>query len=49
MSATGLDVFNTTLHKTHSWLNELMPTLGLARQTAGALWPPVAESSHARG
>jgi uncharacterized protein (DUF2267 family) len=24
MSATGLDVFDTTLQKTHSWLNELM-------------------------
>jgi uncharacterized protein (DUF2267 family) len=24
MSITGLDVFDTTLHKTHQWLNELM-------------------------
>jgi uncharacterized protein (DUF2267 family) len=24
MSATGLEVFDTTLHKTHQWLNELM-------------------------
>jgi uncharacterized protein (DUF2267 family) len=24
MSATGLEVFNTTLHKTYRWLNELM-------------------------
>jgi uncharacterized protein (DUF2267 family) len=24
MSATGLDVFDTTLQKTHRWLNELM-------------------------
>jgi uncharacterized protein (DUF2267 family) len=24
MSATGLDVFDTTLQKTHSWLNDLM-------------------------
>jgi uncharacterized protein (DUF2267 family) len=24
MSATGLDVFDTTLQKTHSWLNEVM-------------------------
>jgi uncharacterized protein (DUF2267 family) len=24
MSATGLDVFDTTLHKTHKWLGELM-------------------------
>jgi uncharacterized protein (DUF2267 family) len=24
MPATGLDVFDTTLQKTHSWLNELM-------------------------
>jgi uncharacterized protein (DUF2267 family) len=28
MSATGLDVFDTTLHKTKSWLNELMQVLG---------------------
>jgi uncharacterized protein (DUF2267 family) len=28
MSATGLDVFDKTLHKTHSWLNDLMKTLG---------------------
>jgi uncharacterized protein (DUF2267 family) len=28
MSATGLDVFDTTLHKTNSWLNELMQVLG---------------------
>jgi uncharacterized protein (DUF2267 family) len=27
MSATGLDVFDTTLHKTHRWLNELMNDL----------------------
>ncbi len=24
MSATGLEVFDTTLHKTHTWLGELM-------------------------
>jgi uncharacterized protein (DUF2267 family) len=28
MSATGLDVFDTTLHKTHRWLNELMQIMG---------------------
>jgi uncharacterized protein (DUF2267 family) len=28
MSATGLDVFDTTLHKTNSWLHELMQVLG---------------------
>jgi uncharacterized protein (DUF2267 family) len=27
MSATGLDVFDTTLHKTHTWLNDLMQEL----------------------
>jgi uncharacterized protein (DUF2267 family) len=30
MSATGLDVFDTTLHKTHIWLNDLMQVLGWA-------------------
>jgi len=28
MSATGLDAFDTTLHKTNSWLNDLMQVLG---------------------
>jgi uncharacterized protein (DUF2267 family) len=28
MSATGLEVFDTTLHKTHRWLNELMLIMG---------------------
>ena len=28
MSATGLDVFDTTLHKTNIWLNDLMQELG---------------------
>ena len=28
MSATGLDVFDTTLHKTNIWLNDLMEVLG---------------------
>jgi uncharacterized protein (DUF2267 family) len=27
MSATGLEVFDTTLHKTNSWLNDLMLVL----------------------
>jgi len=28
MSATGLDVFDTTLHKTNIWLHDLMQVLG---------------------
>jgi uncharacterized protein (DUF2267 family) len=28
MSATGLEVFDTTLQKTHSWLNDVMQALG---------------------
>jgi uncharacterized protein (DUF2267 family) len=28
MSTTGLEVFDTTLHKTHAWLNEVMGELG---------------------
>jgi uncharacterized protein (DUF2267 family) len=28
MSATGLDVFDTTVHKTNSWLNDVMLELG---------------------
>ncbi|MGE0823742.1 MAG: DUF2267 domain-containing protein [Candidatus Binatia bacterium] len=28
MSTTGLEVFDTTLQKTHSWLNEIMTELG---------------------
>jgi uncharacterized protein (DUF2267 family) len=28
MSATGLEVFDTTLQKTHIWLNDLMQVLG---------------------
>jgi uncharacterized protein (DUF2267 family) len=28
MSATGLEVFDTTLHKTHTWLKEVMEELG---------------------
>jgi uncharacterized protein (DUF2267 family) len=28
MPATGLDVFDTTLQKTHTWLNELMEIMG---------------------
>ncbi len=28
MSATGLEVFDTTLHKTHAWLKEIMQELG---------------------
>ncbi|MCS6867813.1 MAG: DUF2267 domain-containing protein [Thermus sp.] len=29
MSATGLEVFDTTLHKTHAWLKAIMEALGL--------------------
>jgi len=29
MTATGLDVFDTTVQKTNTWLNELMQELGL--------------------
>lgn len=29
MSATGLDVFDSTLHKTNSWLRDVSDTLGL--------------------
>ena len=28
MSATGLEVFDTTVHKTNAWLNELLQELG---------------------
>jgi hypothetical protein len=28
MNATGLDVFESTLNKTHIWLNDLMVELG---------------------
>jgi len=28
MSVTGLDVFDTTVHKTNAWLNELLQELG---------------------
>jgi uncharacterized protein (DUF2267 family) len=28
MSATGLDVFDTTLQRTHTWLHDLMDTMG---------------------
>jgi uncharacterized protein (DUF2267 family) len=28
MSATGLEVFDRTLHKTHTWLKEIMEALG---------------------
>ncbi|GAA5336519.1 MULTISPECIES: DUF2267 domain-containing protein [Thermus] len=28
MSATGLEVFDTTLHKTHTWLKAIMEELG---------------------
>jgi hypothetical protein len=28
MSATGFNVFDTTLHTTNAWLNDLMEALG---------------------
>jgi len=34
MSATGLDVFDKTLHVTNTWLSEIMKTLGTDRQAA---------------
>ena len=34
MSATGLQVFDETLHKTNSWLKEIAEELGLDRQGA---------------
>jgi uncharacterized protein (DUF2267 family) len=34
MSATGLDVFDETLHKTNTWLKEIMQVLGTDRRRA---------------
>jgi uncharacterized protein (DUF2267 family) len=34
MSATGLEVFDTTLQKTHIWLDEIMGELGSERRLA---------------
>jgi uncharacterized protein (DUF2267 family) len=34
MSATGLDVFDKTLHTTHIWLDELMEEIGPDRRVA---------------
>jgi uncharacterized protein (DUF2267 family) len=34
MSATGLEVFDKTIHTTNSWLGEIMETLGPDRQVA---------------
>ncbi len=34
MSATGLDVFNRTVHVANTWLDEIMETLGPDRQVA---------------
>lgn len=34
MSATGLDVFDKTLQLTHTWLDEIMETLGPDRRVA---------------
>jgi uncharacterized protein (DUF2267 family) len=34
MSATGLDVFDKTLHTTNTWLGEIMDDLGPDRQVA---------------
>ena len=37
MSATGLDVFDRTLHKTNAWLSDLMDALGWQDRHAGYL------------
>jgi uncharacterized protein (DUF2267 family) len=34
MSVTGLDVFDTTIHKTNAWLSELMERLHCSRHDA---------------
>ena len=34
MSATGLDVFDETIHKTNSWLKEISEALGSDRRGA---------------
>jgi uncharacterized protein (DUF2267 family) len=34
MSMTGLDVFDTTVHKTNAWLKHLMERLGCSRHDA---------------
>jgi uncharacterized protein (DUF2267 family) len=36
MSTTGLEAFDTTLQKTHAWLNELMTELGWEDNRHGA-------------
>jgi uncharacterized protein (DUF2267 family) len=45
MSATGLDVFDKTLHITNTWLGEIMEVLGPDRQVAwhalGAVLRPI--------
>jgi uncharacterized protein (DUF2267 family) len=56
-SMTGLDVFDTTVHKTNSWLKEIMDELGIdnrhqayqaLRGTLQTLRdrPPVEEATH---
>jgi len=35
MSVTGLDVFDRTVHKTNSWLNDLIEVLGGGDQGPG--------------
>jgi hypothetical protein len=37
MSATGLEVFDSTLHKTNSWLKELMGVLGSEDRHTGPI------------
>lgn len=34
MSATGLDVFDSTIHKTYEWLNQIEAELGLEERHA---------------
>ena len=39
MSVTGIDAFDTTIHKTNIWLNDLMQMLnGIASRCGGEIW-----------
>lgn len=44
MSATGLDVFDKTIHTTHVWLGEIMERLDIDRQAA---WKALSVVLHA--
>jgi hypothetical protein len=37
MSSAGLEVLDTTLQKTHEWLNEIMAALGRPPNPAGGV------------